>query len=189
MNKSDHDLIADCLKGQTEAFGHLVLRYQDRLYNSLLGMLGSGEDARDAAQEAFIQAFQKLNTFGGRSAFYSWLFRIALNSFINQHRKRPRVSVSIEAVREQSGSEPSDPHPEALPEFSLERTERQSMVRTALSELSLEYRTVLVLKEMEGLSYEEIAEIVGCPIGTVRSRIHRARNELRTKLQIMLQRD
>ena len=183
MNKADQELIADCLGGQTEAFGHLVLRYQDRLYHTLRTMLGSEEDARDAAQEAFVQAFQKLGSFRGNSAFYSWLFRIAVNSSINQHRKNHRSSVSLEAAREQTGDEPLDLHPESHPEHTLDLAERQTQVRDALAQLSVEFRTVLVLKEMEGLAYEEIAEIVGCPIGTVRSRIHRARSELREKLK------
>ena len=187
MSKLDQELIADCLAGQTHAFGDLVVRYQNRLFNTLVGVLGSAEDAHDVAQDAFVNAFQKLHTFRGRSAFYSWLFRIALNSAVSQKRKLNRVPVSIEAVREQSGVEPLDRHPAARPEYAMETTERQVAVRAALAELAEEFRTALVLKEMEDLSYEEIADIVGCPIGTVRSRIHRARAELRDKLQGLLQ--
>ena len=164
-----------------------MLRYQNRLFNTLISVLGSAEDARDVAQEAFILAFQKLHTFRGRSAFYSWLFRIALNSAVSQKRKMNRVTVSIEAAREQTGAEPLDQHADSRPEHSLESSERQGAVRAALAELAEEFRTALVLKEMENLSYEEIAEIVGCPIGTVRSRIHRARAELRERLQGLLQ--
>jgi RNA polymerase sigma-70 factor (ECF subfamily) len=98
-----------------------------------------------------------------------------------------RVPVSIEAAREQTGAEPLDRHPATRPEYAMETSERQVAVRAALAELAEEFRTALVLKEMEDLSYEEIAEIVGCPIGTVRSRIHRARSELREKLQGLLQ--
>lgn len=186
MAKSDQELITECLDGQTRAFGDLVLRYQDRIYNMLVNVLGSSEDARDAAQETFVSAFQKLNTFRGRSAFYSWLFRIAMNCALSRQRKRRRVPVSIEAVRERSGDEPADPHADSRPGFSLEATERQTAVRAALAELPEEFRTVLVLKEMEDLKYEEIAEIIGCPIGTVRSRIHRARAELRDRLVPLL---
>ncbi len=186
MSRSDQELIAECLQGQTHAFGDLVTRYQNRLYNTLVTVLGSVDDAHDVAQEAFVSAFQKLHTFRGRSAFYSWLFRIALNSAASQKRKLSRVGASIEATREGSGVEPVDRHPASRPEHALETTERQAAVRAALSELAEEFRTALVLKEMEDLSYEEIAEIVGCPIGTVRSRIHRARSELREKLQSWL---
>lgn len=186
MSKADQELIADCLNGQTHAFGDLVTRYQNRLYNTLVVVLGSVDDAHDVAQEAFVSAFQKLNTFRGSSAFYSWLFRIALNSAFSQKRKRQRVCVSIDAAREQSGAEPIDRHPATRPEYAMETVERQAAVRSALAELAEEFRTALVLKEMEGLSYDEIAGIVGCPIGTVRSRIHRARAELRLKLEGLL---
>lgn len=187
MNRADAELIADCLNGQTQAFGTLVTRYQNRLYNSLVSVLGSPEDARDVAQEAFVLAFRKLHTFRGRSAFYSWLFRIALNAAASLQRKPSRVNVSIDAAREQSGKEPVDVHPTAQPGFAMEVSERQALVRSALAALPTEYRTVLVLKEMEDLKYEEIAAIVDCPVGTVRSRIHRARIELRAKLTVLLQ--
>jgi RNA polymerase sigma-70 factor (ECF subfamily) len=185
VSKPDHELIAECLSGQTHAFGDLVARYQNRLFNTLVSVLGSVDDAHDVAQEAFVNAFQKLNTFRGHSAFYSWLFRIALNSAVSQKRKQ-RAVVSIDAARDQSGDEPIDRHPAARPEHALETNERQMAVRAALAELAEEFRTALILKEMEDLSYEEISEIVGCPIGTVRSRIHRARAELRVKLQGLL---
>lgn len=186
MAPPDTELIAQTLRGQTHAFGELVLRYQNRLYNTLVNVLGSREDARDVAQDAFVNAFQKLHTFGGRSAFYSWLFRIALNSAVTRQRKNNRANVSIESVRERSGGEPVDSRPENRPGFSIEAVERQAAVRQALSELPEEFRAVLILKEMEDLKYEEISEIVGCPIGTVRSRIHRARSELRLKLRALL---
>lgn len=185
MSQPDQELIAECLRGQTHAFGGLVARYQNRLFNTLVNVLGSADDALDVAQETFVHAFQKLHTFKGHSAFYSWLFRIALNAAVSQKRKQ-RPSTSIDAAREQAGTEPEDSHPESRPGYSMESAERQAAVRTALAELPEEYRTVLVLKEMEDLKYEEIAEIVGCPIGTVRSRIHRARADLRVRLQALL---
>lgn len=186
MDTDEQQLIAECLSGQTEAFGRLVVRYQDRLYNTLVQMLGSADDARDVAQDAFVHAFQKLGTFRGNSAFYSWLFRIAVNAAVTRKRKDRRKMASIEVARESSGTEPIDSHPGSEPSYPLEVAERQAVVRQALAGLSEEYRTVLVLKEMEGLKYEEIAEIVGCPIGTVRSRIHRARSEMREKLEAVL---
>ena len=182
VNKPDHELIADCLGGQTQAFGELVLRYQDRLCNGLSNVMGSTEDAHDVAQDAFAQAFEKLAGFRGQSSFYSWLFRIALNASVTRHRRLKRVPMSIDAVRANVGQEPADPHPHNRPDYSLDLSERQQLVRAALAELSEEFRLVLVLKEIDGLKYEEIAEIVECPIGTVRSRIHRARLELREKL-------
>lgn len=186
MSKPDAELIADCLQGRTDAFGQLVTRYQDRLFGTLVTMLGSAEDARDVAQDAFVQAYQKLESFRGQSAFYSWLFRIALNSSVDHHRRQRRPTVSIDAAREQTGAEPTDIHPETSPSFGIERTERQELVHLALSKLSPEYREVLVLKEMEDLKYEEIAVLVKIPVGTVRSRIHRGRAELKEILERML---
>lgn len=186
MTKTDTELIAECLQGRTDAFGQLVTRYQERLLGTLVTMLGSAEDARDVAQDAFVQAYQKLGSFRGQSAFYSWLFRIALNSSVDHHRRQRRPTMSIDAAREQTGAEPTDIHPETSPSFGIERTERQTLVQTALSKLSPEYREVLVLKEMEDLKYEEIAVLVKIPVGTVRSRIHRGRAELKEILERLL---
>lgn len=186
MSAEDQHLIDECLAGRTDAFGQLVVRYQDRLFNTLVRVLGSTDDARDAAQDAFIQAFEKLSTFQGHSAFYSWLFRIAMNAALTQKRKRRRTITSIDRSAKSRGVEISDPHPNSAPAHAIEQSERQAQVRAALMSLPDEFRTVLVLKEMEGLKYEEIAEMVGCPVGTVRSRIHRARSELRQKLRSLL---
>ncbi len=186
VKAEDQALIDECLEGRADAFGELVVRYQDRLYNTLVGVLGSSHDARDVAQDAFVHAFRKLDTFQGRSAFYSWLFRIAMNAAISRKRKTKRIRGSLDAAREDKGFEVEDEHRDVRPEQPLELDEQRQQVRHALEQLSEEYRTVLVLKEIEGMKYEEIAEIVGCPIGTVRSRIHRARGELREKLRLLM---
>jgi RNA polymerase sigma-70 factor (ECF subfamily) len=186
VSSDDKQLIRQCLAGRTEAFGELVVRYQDRLYNALFRVLGSTDDARDAAQDAFVQAFQKLKTFRGNSAFYSWLFRIALNAAATQRRRTRHKPASIDSMHERSGETPVDLHPEAAPSHPMERAERQKAVQVALAGLAPEFRIPLVLKEIEGLKYQEIAEILGCPIGTVRSRIHRARAELRQRLALYL---
>ena len=183
---SDQELIQRCLSGQTDAFGLLVERYQHRLYHSLVHVLGSATDAQDVAQDAFVHALQKLKTFRGQSAFYSWLFRIALNAAVSAKRKTRRMSASVDANREATGAEPVDLRASAEPSHALDVSDRQRMVRQALSELAEEFRTVLVLKEMDGMAYEEIAEICACPVGTVRSRLHRARQELRGKLGALL---
>lgn len=182
VSTSDQQLIDRCLSGETDAFGELVSRYEDRLYGTLVHMIGSTHEARDVAQEAFVQAFQKLKTFRQESAFYSWLFRIAYNRAISRHRRRRTGTASVDALRETTGTEPTDDRPESDPAHNLYTAERQALVASALAELAEEYRTVIILREMEGLSYEEIAELVDCPVGTVRSRIHRARSELREKL-------
>ena len=183
---SDQSLIDSCLAGRREAFGQLVERYQNRLFHSLLHLLGSTEDAQDAAQDAFVHAFEKLATYRGRSQFYSWLFRIAFNTAVSAKRKTRRMSVSLESRREASGIEPSDMNPSTEPSFAMDVSDRQRLVQQALSELSEEFRTALVLKEIDGMSYDEIADVVEVPLGTVRSRIHRARLELREKLTVLL---
>ena len=186
---TDQSLIEACLAGRREAFGQLVERYQHRLFYSLVHLLGSTEDAQDAAQDALILAFEKLGTFRGESQFYSWLFRIAYNSAVSSKRKPGSskrktgpMSVSLEARRDASGLEPADLNPSTEPSFGLDVSDRQRLVQQALGELSEEFREAIVLKEVEQMSYEEIAEVVGIPLGTVRSRIHRARMELRQKL-------
>lgn len=189
-NDDDQILIQRCLAGQSEAFGDLVLRYQDRLYSSVYMMVNSPEDARDLTQEAFVHAFRRLDSFRGDSAFYTWLFRIAVNATISFRRKAARrKTYSVESVREASGNEPIDDNSETRPSARMETHEQQRLVREDLEELSEEFRTAIVLTEIEGLSYEDAAEAVGCPIGTIRSRIHRARNELREKLRLAMKDD
>jgi RNA polymerase sigma-70 factor (ECF subfamily) len=182
----DQTLIDQCLAGRREAFGQLVERYQHRLYHGLLHALGSAEDAQDIAQEAFVNAFEKLSSFKGQAAFYSWLFRIALNAAVSARRKTRRMSVSVDSRRDENGLEPTDENPSNEPSYAMDVSDRQRLVQRALAELSEEFRTALVLKEIEGMSYEEIAEVMEVPLGTVRSRIHRARLELRAKLAMLL---
>jgi RNA polymerase sigma-70 factor (ECF subfamily) len=175
----DAPLIEATLAGDSAAFGQLVGRYQDRLYNSLVRVLGSAEDARDIAQDAFVQAYLKLNTFRGSSAFYTWLYRIAFNLAMS-HARKQRPVVSLDGVKAGCGSEPVDGQP--MPDAGLTQRERVELVHSALSELSVEYRQILVLRELEGCRYDEIAEILELPAGTVRSRLFRARLQLRDQL-------
>jgi RNA polymerase sigma-70 factor (ECF subfamily) len=176
----DANLIAETLAGQTAAFGKLVEKYQDRLFNTVAHLAGNVEDARDIVQEAFVQAFIKLDTFRGSSAFYTWLYRIAFNMTAAWRRKRKPVG-SIDRNREQIGLEPMDNCNGPLEQ--LEQKERCRQVRHALKQLSDEHRKILVLREIEGCGYETIAEILDLPIGTVRSRLHRARLQLREELK------
>lgn len=175
----DADLIAETLAGQTAAFGKLVQKYQDRLFNTIAHLAGNSEDARDIVQEAFVQAFVKLESFRGSSAFYTWLYRIAFNISAGWRRKH-RVVGSLDRSREELGMEPADNGDSPLEQ--LEQQERCGQVRQALGRLSDEHRKILVLREIEGCEYESIAEILDLPIGTVRSRLHRARLQLRDEL-------
>lgn len=179
----DAQLIAETLAGQSTAFGQLVRKYQDRLYNTVVHVVGSTEDARDVVQEAFVQAFIKLGTFQQTSAFYTWLYRIAFNVAAS-HCRRRRPTVSVEQIRENSGQEPVDGN--GGPGQRLEREERCRQVQQALAALSDEHRTVLVLREIDGCCYETIAEVLDLPVGTVRSRLHRARLQLRGQLREVL---
>jgi RNA polymerase sigma-70 factor (ECF subfamily) len=180
----DAQLIDDALAGQSVAFGQLVTKYQDRLYNALVHVIGSADEARDVAQDAFVQAFVKLASFHRASAFYTWLYRIAFNLAISR-RRRWKPMVSVEQTREASGREPIAR--DGAPSERLERQERVGQVQAALAAMSEEHRTVLVLREMDGLCYDTIAEVLELPVGTVRSRLHRARLELREQLKEVLQ--
>ncbi len=176
----DGQLIDEALAGRSEAFGQLVLRYQDRLFNTVFHIMGDAEDARDVVQEALVQAFLKLESFQHRSAFYTWLYRITFNVAIN-HRRRRRPTVSIDRLREHSHMEPTDADHD--PTAGLERNELCQQVRQAIAQLAEEHRSVLVLREIDGCCYETISDILDLPIGTVRSRLHRARLQLRDALK------
>lgn len=178
----DLDLIRSVLAGDPAAFGTLVTTYQDRLFQMLVQVTGSRQDAEDIAQETFIQAYQKLAHFAGKSEFYTWLYRIAINRWLSRRRRR-RVEYSIDDLRERNGVEPASA--EARPDGKLERDEQVHLVRAALERLSDDYRTILVLREFEGCDYDTLAEMLDLPPGTVRSRIHRARLELKRQLELM----
>jgi RNA polymerase sigma-70 factor (ECF subfamily) len=179
----DASLIAATLAGDTAAFGRLVREYQDRLYNSLLRVLGgdrgAADDAADIVQDAFVQAYTKLDTFRGNSAFYTWLYRIAFNLAMSQRRREHREA-SLDQMKLLAGAEPVDGQPTA--EAGVLQQERAELVHSALAELSFEHRQILVLREIDGCRYDEIAEILDLPVGTVRSRLFRARLEMRDLL-------
>ena len=179
----DAQLIEETLQGKSTAFGQLVQKYQGRLYNTLVHVVGNTEDARDVVQDAFVQAFVKLDTFRRSSAFYTWLYRIAFNVAASHHRRR-KATLSVEHTREITGQEPVDP--DDGPEKRLEQQERCRQVHEALDQLTEEHRMVLVLREIDGCCYETIAEVLELPIGTVRSRLHRARLQLKELLKEVL---
>jgi RNA polymerase sigma-70 factor, ECF subfamily len=184
--KDDARLIEDALTGATSAFDELVLKYQDRLFNTIAHVVGSPHEAGDVVQEAFVQAFVKLDTFHHSSAFYTWLYRIAFNIAVSRQRRHKPIA-SVEQTRELTGEEPLG-HGDG-PSRRLEQQERVAQVQAALSRLTDEHRRVLVLREIDGCAYEAIAEVLEVPVGTVRSRLHRARLELREQLRQVLQED
>ncbi len=183
MSADDHRLIGESLKGDSASFGELVRRSQYRLFNTVYRMVGNAEDAYDVVQEAFLSAYQSLDSFKGDSLFFTWLYRIAVNTAISLKRKH-RAVVSIDAGRNgEQGIEPPDPSELSRPGHALEQAEQERRIHAALSRLSPEHRAVLVMKDMEGQKYETMAEVLQVPIGTIRSRLHRARLELRELLE------
>jgi RNA polymerase sigma-70 factor (ECF subfamily) len=182
VSADDHRLIAECLQGDSAAFGELVRRYQDRLYNTVYRLVDNAEDAQDVVQDAFLNAYQALGHFKGDAQFFTWLYRIAVNTAISLKRKH-RVVISMDVGREDGGvSEPADVSEFSRPSHALEQVEQERRIQNALNRLSPEHRAVLVMKDMEGHKYETLAEVLQVPIGTIRSRLHRARIELRELL-------
>ncbi len=181
MSVEDRQLIAECLKGRTEAFGELVRRYQDRLYNAVFRLINGAEDAQDVVQEAFLSAYQALEGFKGKAGFFTWLYRIAMNEAISLKRKQ-RVAAPLKRHHDED-AQPEDRSAFSRPGEAVERAEEEQKLQQALARLSPEHRSALVLKDLEGLKYEEIAEAMQVPIGTIRSRLHRARVELREILE------
>ena len=182
----DCQLISAIRRGDTAAFETLVRKYQDRVFNVVRQVVGDHQLAEDLVQETFVQVYVKLDSFHGKSAFYTWLYRIAFNVSVSwRRRKRPLASISSARDDDSGGGiEPQD-RGEA-PGERLLREERAGLVQAALAALDEDFRTILVLREIEGFDYEAISEILDLPIGTVRSRLHRARSELRERLKVSL---
>jgi RNA polymerase sigma-70 factor (ECF subfamily) len=175
---SDSQLIKAACCGDREAFGQLVYKYQDRLYNGMVRKSRSPFDAEDVVQEAFVQAYLKLNTFRQESSFFTWLYRIALNlAWTRRHRSRRETPFAD--LSEMPGT---DDQVSESPGDSLTRKEDCELVRGAMAELRDDQRAILVLREMQGFDYAAIAQLMDIKVGTVRSRIHRAREALRHQL-------
>jgi RNA polymerase sigma-70 factor, ECF subfamily len=180
INPTDNDLIRQTLAGQPEAFEGLVRRYQGRLLSAMVAVCGAVQEAEDVVQETFLQAYCKLDGFRSESRFYTWLYRIAFNLSVNmRRRKRPALSADHRDGPNQVDVQDQTPGPEE----PLNQAERSEMVLNAIQRLPDEFRQVLVLRELEGFCYETIAEVLALPIGTVRSRLHRARQQLKDELQ------
>lgn len=172
------------LDGDVNEYEKLVLEYQKNVYNLALRMTGDAEDAADMTQEAFIKAYNSLASYRGDSKFSVWLYRIVSNvclDFLRARKRRQTVSLSVvDDEGEETELEISDES--ASPEKLLERSMTRDAVRRGLQELTPEYRQILILRELQGMSYDEIAETLGLESGTVKSRIFRARKKLCTFL-------
>ena len=180
-------LIQRCIAGDATAFEPLVEKYRQRVWRLAYQVLHDREEAWDVAQEAFVRAFHSLPTFRGQSAFYTWLFRITVNVATDRHRQRGAQARAFgpERVSEEEWAR-TTPDPGGGPEQQAARKEQRERIRSALDALPPKARTIIMLSDVEGLSYREIAEVLNCPIGTVMSRLHNARKRLKALLGPML---
>jgi RNA polymerase sigma-70 factor (ECF subfamily) len=180
----DAELVRRAQGGDAAAFAGLVSRYQDRVYNTCYRMCHSHADAQDATQTAFLKALEGLGRFQARSSFFTWLFRIAVNVVISERRaRRRRPAVSLhEGNPDGPEREPAISGDDA-PAAHVEQQESHQHLRAALDRLDDDFRTVVVLKDVEGMDYATIAQIIEAPVGTVKSRLHRGRLMLRAMLR------
>lgn len=189
---ADQELVERCQRGDRAAFDLLVPRYQDRIYNVVFRLVNDRHRAEDLAQEAFAQAYRHLDRFKGESSFYTWLYRIAVNLCLS-HRRRLSTrmagrTLSIfrkpDSTFRESTIDLEDRRDE--PTRRVDQKEMGRQIQDAISALEGTLRQVVVLRDLEGHSYEDIADLIGCPIGTVRSRLHRARGLLQQRLEHLL---
>ena len=177
-------LIRQCQKGDVQAFRHLVEHYEDRIYGLACSILGDPEAARDAAQEAFVRVYKALGRFEGRSSFYTYLYRITTNvclTFAQREQRRPD-RVSIERMQEVNEMTLDRFLGTDEPQNDIERIGLREEIQKVLDYLSPEHRAVVILKDIEGFSQEEIADVLDVSVGTVKSRLSRARARLRDLL-------
>ncbi|MFT6221934.1 MAG: RNA polymerase sigma-70 factor (ECF subfamily) [Candidatus Endobugula sp.] len=177
---ADQLLVERVQQGDKRAFDLLVLKYQHKIISVVHRYMRDPADVNDVVQEAFIKAYRALPNFRGESAFYTWMYRIAINTakndLISKGRRPPSSDVDIEDAEYYTGND--NLHDVDTPENNLFRDELQAAVQNVIQNLPDDLRTAVTLREMDGLSYEEIAEIMECPVGTVRSRIFRAREAI-----------
>lgn len=185
---NDAALVARCKDGDDrQAFDDIVVRYKDRIVNYVRRMVSDRDDADDIAQEVFVRVYAGLRGFENRSALYTWLFRIATNLCIDYRRRRRRPErqhLSLDALPELAASGNSDKERGAVttPEQAAIHSELSVMIERAIGTLPERLRAVVLLHDVEGLPYEDVARIVGCPLGTVKSRLFHARSALRDTL-------
>jgi RNA polymerase sigma-70 factor, ECF subfamily len=178
QSAEDGAAVKRCLDGEPAAFEVLVGRYQQVMFNVALRMLGNYEDARDAAQNTFVKAYEKLGTYDAERRFFSWIYRILMNECLNL-RRRPATEQLVDtesAVSQSSGAD------------TVEAAERKRDVRQAILSLSPAYREVIVLRHFAALSYEQMSEAIGVPTKTVKSRLHTARQQLAGELAAWMHR-
>ncbi|PKO44504.1 MAG: RNA polymerase sigma factor RpoE [Betaproteobacteria bacterium HGW-Betaproteobacteria-22] len=185
----DHELVLRAQRGDKRAFGLLVDKYQRKLARLLSRMIRDQAEIEDVVQESFIKAYRALPNFRGDSAFYTWLYRIGINTaknYLVSLGRRPSVSTDIEIEDAENFDSGDELRTTETPESSMMTKQIAQTVNDTVEALPEDLRTAITLREIEGLSYEEIATVMGCPIGTVRSRIFRARETIAVKLRPLL---
>lgn len=184
-SEADLAIVERVRRGDVDAYGVLVERYQDRIFSVVFNYVPNRDDAADIVQDSFVKAYTKLRTFDSESAFYTWLYRIAINAAIDFLRKKK--SRNVDSLDEEKytevGFEPVSRDASADPERAALRSEQAVILRRALDALSDKLKAVAILHDVEGLSQEEVAQVLGIPVGTVKSRVSRARAELRYLLR------
>jgi len=176
LTRTDQEAVQRCLAGDAEAFSTLVERYGGRVYNIALRITNDSDAAADCAQEAFIRAFRALHQYDPTLPFGPWLYRIATNASLNHVQRWHAHETPVEEF-----PDPAEPA-EAGPELSTLRKEELSEVMSAMADLPAHYRAALTLRHLQQLSYQEVADSLGIPLGTVKTHLHRARAALKTRL-------
>jgi RNA polymerase sigma-70 factor (ECF subfamily) len=185
---SELDLVKRCQAGEADAFDELVVRYRTRIFGMIYNMVHNEQDAWDLAQDSFVKAWKSMKRFRGQSSFYTWMYRIVMNVTIDWLRKKQIKGAGAEfddsiQLKEIDPASKTVPKPDALPYERMQQTEIRAQIDNAISQLTPEHRAVILMKEIEDMQYHEIAEALGCSIGTVMSRLFYARKKLQTLLR------
>jgi RNA polymerase sigma-70 factor (ECF subfamily) len=189
VNIVDQQLVQLSQAGDLKAFGLLVEKYQNRLYRMILRVIKNPSTVEDLVQESLIKAYRSITSFRGDSAFYTWLYKIGLNTarnYLYDAKRSVHIDESIMLEDAENFSTAIDVHHADTPETELINKQIATTVNDAISELPAELQMAITLREIEGLSYEQISDIMGCPIGTTRSRIFRARDMISQKLKPLI---
>jgi RNA polymerase sigma-70 factor (ECF subfamily) len=188
VDVSELDLVKQCQAGNTEAFDQLVTRYRTRVFAMIYNMVHNEQDAWDLAQDSFVKAWKSIRRFRGRSSFYTWIYRIVMNVTIDWLRKKQVKGAGAEfndaiQLKEIEPASRTLPKADPLPHERMEQSEIRTRIENAIAQLSPEHRAVILMKEIEEMQYHEIAEALGCSIGTVMSRLFYARKKLQNLLK------
>lgn len=177
----DAQLVEGLQNGSEEAFLTLLDQYQSRIFNAVYRVLGDAVECEDVVQEVFLKVVKSIHTFNRKSSLYTWLYRIAFNTAVDARKKfSPRKMISL---HDENGASQEIRAKVKTPDHDPQRREMAELLRDAMEQLTDAHRTILMLREFEGLSYTQIAEVLGCSKGTVESRLYRARNRLREKME------